>query len=204
MIPVTYFPVPTQHQFAKNRELIRGKPYEHYFDGDLWLHDDVLPALRVPMDPADAIRPDPDGLNSLLDPGHHAVENGFCELADGTGYLASRVPFPGCTGEMLHWWYWWCAVEPARFTLWYPHSHIAAEPVDRSVLTRPGLTHEQRHLGTTHYVDQYSTSALNVPGSPLPTSTRRNSASTPAGSPRRASSRILARGAGCSGPPSRP
>lgn len=77
MIPVTYFPVPTQRQFAKNRELIRGKPYEHYFNGDLWPHDDVLPALREPMDPADAIRPDPDGLNSLLDPGYHAVENGF-------------------------------------------------------------------------------------------------------------------------------
>jgi hypothetical protein len=31
MIPVTYFPVATQHQFARNRELIRGKPYEHYY-----------------------------------------------------------------------------------------------------------------------------------------------------------------------------
>jgi len=44
MIPVTYFPVATQHQFAKNRERIRGKPYERYFNGELWLHDDVLPA----------------------------------------------------------------------------------------------------------------------------------------------------------------
>lgn len=56
---------------------------------------------------------------------------------------------------MLHWWYWWCAVEPARFTLWYPHNHIAAEPVDRGVLSRPGLADEQRHIGTTQYVDQY-------------------------------------------------
>jgi hypothetical protein len=155
MIPVAYFPVATQRQFAKNRELIRGKPYEHYFSDDLWLHDEVLPALRKPMGPADAIRPDPDGLNSLLDPGYHAVENGFCELADGTGYVASRVPFPGCTGEMLQWWIWWCSVEPARFTLWYPHNHISAEPIDRSVLTQPGLTHEQRYIGTMHYVDQY-------------------------------------------------
>ena len=155
MIPVTYFPVATQHLFARNRELVRGKPYEHYFKGDLWLHDEVLPALRQPMDPAGAIRPDPEGLNSLLDPGYHAVENGYCELPDGTGYVASRIPFPGCTGEMLHWWYWWCAVEPPRFTLWYPYNHIAIEPADRSVLTRLGLTDEQRHIGTTQYVDQY-------------------------------------------------
>jgi hypothetical protein len=155
MIPITYFPVATQHQFARNRELIRGKPYEHYFNGDLWLHDDVLAALREPMDPADAIQPTPEGLNSLLDPGYNAVENGYCELPDGTGYIASRIPFPGCTGEMLHWWYWWCSVEPARFTLWYTYNHIAAEPADRSVLTRPGLTDEQRHIGSTQYVDQY-------------------------------------------------
>src|SRR5271157_4180430 len=155
MIPVSYFPVATQHQFAKNRELIRGKPYEHYFNGDLWLHDDVMPAIRKPMDPSDAIQPDPDGLNSLLDPGYHGVETGFCGLADGTGYVASHVPFPGCTGEMFQWWFWWHAVEAARFTLWYPHNHISAEPVDRSVLTRPGLTHEQRYIGTTQHVDQY-------------------------------------------------
>jgi hypothetical protein len=155
MIPVTYFPVATQHQFARNRELVRGKPYEHYFNGDLCLHDEVLPALRQPMDPANAIRPDRDGMNSLLDSGYHAVENGYCELPNGMGYVASRIPFPGCSAEMLHWWYWWCAVEPARFTLWYPYNHIAAEPSDRSVLTRPGLTNEQRHIGTTQYVNQY-------------------------------------------------
>jgi hypothetical protein len=27
-VPVTYFPVPTQHQFAENRARIRGKPYD--------------------------------------------------------------------------------------------------------------------------------------------------------------------------------
>ena len=54
--PVTYFPVPTQHQFEKNREAIRDKPYARYFDGELWIHDDAMPALRAPMDPNDALR----------------------------------------------------------------------------------------------------------------------------------------------------
>ena len=51
---------------------------------------------------------------------------------------------------MFQWWFWWHSVEPARYTLWYPYSHISADPVDREVLTAPGLTHEQRYIGNTH------------------------------------------------------
>lgn len=158
--PVTYFPTATQRQFARNQDLVRGKPYEQYFNGDLWLHDDALPALRAPMDPADAIAPDADGLASLLEPGYHSVETGYCKLPDGSAYVASLVPFPGCTGEMFRWWFWWHAVEPARYTLWYPYNHIAANPVDRTVLTAPGLTDEERYIGTTHHVDEYIGPAL--------------------------------------------
>lgn len=153
--PITYFPVATQRQFDRNREQVRGTPYEHYFDGDLWLHDDVMPAIRTAMDPAHAIHPVEQGLNSLLDPGHHEIENGYCALPDGGAYVASRVPFPGCTGEMFRWWFWWHAVEPARYTLWYPHNHISASPTDRSVLRAPGLTDEERYVGTTHHVEEY-------------------------------------------------
>jgi len=152
---VTYFPPATQRLFVKNAEQVRGKPYERFFDGDLWLHDEVMAAIAQPMDRAHALTPDRVGLNSLLDPGYHEVENGYCGLPDGTGYVASLVPMPGCTGEMYQWWFWWHAVEPARYTLWYPTNHIAAHPVDRGVLTAPGLTHEQRYVGTTHHVDEY-------------------------------------------------
>ena len=152
-VPVTYFPVKTQRQFQKNRELIRGKPYERYFNGDLWLHEEVLPAIRAPMRIEDVLRV--EDVDTLLDPGHHAVENGYCELPDGSGYVASRVNFPGCTGEMYRWWFWWHAVEPERYTLWYPHNHIAARPVNPETLTRAGLTHEQRYVGTIHEVDEY-------------------------------------------------
>jgi len=152
-VPVTYFPVPTQHQFLRNQEGVRGKPYERFFNGDLRLSEDVLPAIRGPMVPSDALPF--DDVNALLEPGYQAVENGFCEMPDGSAYVASLVPFPGATGEMYQWWFWWHAVEPARYTLWYPHNHIAANPIDRSVLTAPGLTHEQRYVGTTHHVDEY-------------------------------------------------
>jgi DAPG hydrolase PhiG domain len=29
-------------------------------------------------------------VENLLDPGYHAVETGYCELSDGTAYLASQ------------------------------------------------------------------------------------------------------------------
>ncbi|PKA15608.1 DAPG hydrolase family protein [Leptospira haakeii] len=155
MKPVTYFPIPTQYQFAKNQKLIADKEYRHYFNGDLRLPDDIIPLLGSPMNSFDALQPDPKSLNSLLDPGYHSVENGYCELSDGTAYVTSLVDFPGCTGDMYKWWFWWHSVESARYTLWYPHNHVSARPVNREVLTRPGLLPEQRYIGNTHNIDEY-------------------------------------------------
>jgi len=152
---VTYFPTATQGLFKRNEESIRGKPYEHYFNGDIWLHDEAMSAIAAPMDTRFALPVDTAGLNSLLDPGYHEVENGYCELPDGSAYVASLVPFPRCNGEMFKWWFWWHSVEAQRYTLWYPYNHIAASPVDRSVLYSDDLTHEQRYVGTTHLVDEY-------------------------------------------------
>lgn len=151
--PVTYYPVATQEQYRINRELIRGKPYARYFNGDLWVHEQVLPALQAPMDVKNALLP--EQINTLLDPGYHEIESGYCELSDGTAYTASLVPLPGCTGEMYRWWFWWHAVESARYTLWYPYNHVSVKPLDPQVLVKPGLTHEQRYVGTTHHVDEY-------------------------------------------------
>jgi hypothetical protein len=117
------------------------------FNGDLWLHRDVMPALQAPMAVSDALVP--ERIQALLDPGYHAVENGYCELPDGSAYVASRVPFPGCTGEMYRWWFWWHAIESARYTLWYPYNHVAVTPLEPERLTRPGRTHEHRYVGTT-------------------------------------------------------
>jgi hypothetical protein len=133
--------------------LIQGKPYARFFNGDLWLSEDVLPALQAPMDVRDALLP--DDVNALLEPGYHAVESGFCELPDGSAYVASLVQLPECTGEMYGWWFWWHSVESARYTLWYPHNHISVQPLDRDRLTRPGLTHAERYVGTTHHVEEY-------------------------------------------------
>jgi len=152
---VTYFPPDTQRLLRRNAEQVRATPYEKYFDPELWIHDDAMAAISEPMDPSAALRPTSEDLNSLLDADYHSVETGYCELEDGTGYVASLVPMPGCDGEMYAWWFWWHAVEPVRYTLWYPTNHVAANPLDRSLLTAPGLTHQQRYVGSTHHVDEY-------------------------------------------------
>ncbi|MDH5672468.1 MAG: hypothetical protein OEZ06_09990 [Myxococcales bacterium] len=152
-IPVTYFPVATQQQLRVNHERIAGKPYAHYWDPTLWLRAEVLPAIEQPMESEQALRF--DDINALLDSGYQAVENGYCEMPDGSAYVASLVPFPGCTGEMYRWWFWWHAKESERYTLWYPHNHIGVRCLSPERLVQPGLSHEERYVGTTHHVDEY-------------------------------------------------
>lgn len=151
---VTYFPVGTQQQLAINRARIRGKPYAHLFDESLSVPRSLLPRLSAPIDQDQALPFTPEALNRLLEPGYQPVETGYCELADGSGYTASLVDFPGCTGPMLEWWMWWHAMEAERYTLWYPHNHVRAVPqLDQvRLLAREGV---DRYVGVTHHVDEW-------------------------------------------------
>ncbi|MEV4897676.1 hypothetical protein AB0K48_50925 [Nonomuraea sp. NPDC055795] len=153
MMPITYYPIPTQDLFRSNAERIKGKPYAKYFNGDLWLHDEVLPQLKKPMDEAD-ILPKSD-LNTLLDPGYHRVETGFGATKDNDAYVTSLVRYPGCRIEMFTWWFWWHSVEPERYSLWYPFNHDHANPRNRDALTQPGLTDAERYIGNTHDIVEY-------------------------------------------------
>ena len=153
---VTYFPVETQKRFLENRERVRGKPYAKYFDGDLFIDEEAARLVSSgPMPEHLALQSAPDALNTLLDRGYHEGETGYCALADGTAYTASLTRWPGCTGEMVRWWFWWHSVEPERYVLWYPHCHISAQALNREVLTRTGLTAEQRYIGNTHRITEY-------------------------------------------------
>lgn len=154
MIPVTYYPVKTQELVVKNRERIKGKPYAHFFREEIFLHDDVLPFLKSPMDPAKALRPG-DELNRLLEPGYQDAENGYCDLGKGTMYVASLTRFPRCTPEMFRWWFWWHSVEAERYTLWFPYNHVSAIAQNRDVLARPGLEDWQRYVENTHTVSEF-------------------------------------------------
>lgn len=158
MIPVTYYPVATQRLVASNRERIVRKPYAKFFDEQLWLTDEALPALKAPMDPGAAL--DRKEVNRLLEPGYQKVETGYCSLPDGTGYVASLTRFPGATPAMFRWWFWWHSVEAERYTLWFPWNHVSAIAQDRGALSAAGLKDADRYIGNTHHIDEYIGSEL--------------------------------------------
>jgi phloretin hydrolase len=64
--------------------------------------------------------------SDMLLPGCQAVENGFCRMADGSGFVATKVIFPDATPEMFDWWFNFQAVEDLRCSMWQPTTHIAS------------------------------------------------------------------------------
>jgi len=62
----------------------------------------------------------------LSNPGYQKVENGYCKLDDGSGYVAVKTFFPDCTAEMLDWWFVWAQQEEhIRYKIWYPGAHYS-------------------------------------------------------------------------------
>lgn len=155
MLPVTYYPVATQELFRSNAERIKDKPYAKYFNGDMWIHEDVLPALKEPMDPDTMLSSSPADLDTLLEPGYQPGETGYGITRAGHPYVASLTRFPGCTSDMFTWWFWWHSVEPERYSLWYPYNHLQAVPRNKDVLTQPGLSDAERYIGSTHDIVEY-------------------------------------------------
>ncbi|KAG8161029.1 hypothetical protein KVR01_009293 [Diaporthe batatas] len=176
LTPVTYYPLDTQQQHMKMQQRMAGKPYAHYFhDPPLYISREALDATAAPIaNPARDVLPLSQA-RRLLEPGDHAVENGWHASPDGAGYVASRTRFPGATGTMVDWWFWWHSVEAERYALWHPHSHRgvrsnyawwttsdftpdvrrdAATGRRVPVLEREDVAHRHRWLGATHTVSE--------------------------------------------------
>jgi hypothetical protein len=105
---------------------------------------DALAAIAAgPMDPRDALAL--RDVDRLLDPAPIAVENGWCLLPDGVGYVAVRTPMPDVTGAMVDWWFDWHAHESDRYRVWHPLAHFdnACEPSP--------VPRAKAHWGTVHH-----------------------------------------------------
>ncbi|KAK7992303.1 hypothetical protein PG996_012685 [Apiospora saccharicola] len=156
-VPVTCYPVATLRQFQHMREQVAQKPYAKYFHEDLYIYSDAIPAIREPLTP-EKVLPLKD-VGRLLEPGYldEGGENGWCALGDGTAYVASKTRFPGVTGEMIDWWFWWHSAEPERYALWYPYNHVEARSnfAADGRLHRADLGHRDKWLGSTHRVTEY-------------------------------------------------
>jgi phloretin hydrolase len=70
---------------------------------------EIIKALQPgkQMDPRMALPP--EDLNKLFQPGTLKVENGYCIVADGTGYSVIHSKLPGVTAEMERFWKAWIA-----------------------------------------------------------------------------------------------
>ncbi|KAH8748662.1 PhlG protein [Diaporthe sp. PMI_573] len=157
LVPVTYYPLGTQQQHMRMQQRMAGKPYAHYFhDSPLYIRREALDAIPRPIaNPAKDVLP-LSQIRRLLDPGDHAVENGWYVYPDGTGYVASKTHFPGCTGEMIDWWFWWHSVEGERYALWYPYNHCDVRSAySVPILEREDVSHRHKWLGSTHTVSEF-------------------------------------------------
>ncbi|GJC78863.1 phloretin hydrolase [Colletotrichum liriopes] len=152
-VPITYYPLNTQKAFTYNENRIKDKTYAKYYNRDLYIYADIPQYIREPM-PAEGVLPITES-RRLLEPGYHQHENGWCALPDGTAYVTSRTRFPGSTGDMVRWWFWWHSVEPERYALWFPYDHLSLRSSYADRLHRTDLSHTQKWLGSTHRVTEF-------------------------------------------------
>lgn len=111
------------HAYLTDEE--RQHPLARYWYRTAPIADDVLRALREgPVDAASILLW--DERTRLSDDGDLGTENGWCTLPDGSGFVAVRTRFPGCTAAMIDWWFEWAQREEAiRYKIWYPGAHYA-------------------------------------------------------------------------------
>ncbi|KAH9233190.1 hypothetical protein K456DRAFT_37174 [Colletotrichum gloeosporioides 23] len=152
-VPITYYPLNTQKAYRHNENRMKDKLYAKYCHRELYLYADIPQYIREQM-PAEGVLPIGDSPR-LLEPGYHKHENGWRMLPDGTAYVTSRTRFPGSTGDMVRWWFWWHSVEPERYALWFPYDHLSARSTYADRLHRTDLSHTQKWLGSTHRVTEF-------------------------------------------------
>lgn len=138
----------------------KGRPYERYFRWEMdALPDHVEEALRRGEAKSEEVLPRAQA-NRLLEPGYLPLETGYATLPDGSVHVAVLTRFPEASGEMLDWWFAWHGLETERYKLWHPQAHLFCQMrYERGTL--PGLTHRQKYVGNTAYVDEYIGKQIN-------------------------------------------
>lgn len=107
----------------------RKAPYAAFYDRPYPVIDPesvVVMEQGSDMDPADAVTD--KNISIMLHPEQIAVENGYCVLPDGTGYVAAKHVMTGVTFDMYKFWLdWWTAEDhETRYKIWCPGKHTGA------------------------------------------------------------------------------
>ena len=142
------------------------KPYAGYYHRPVTPPDADMVALIQPhasMDPALALPP--ERISDLLDPGYQKVETGWCNMPNGSGYIAVHNRMLGVTTEMLDWWFWWHSMADMRYGIWYPPGHygISISKKSRARLSDPAVPANEKIYGRTdHVVEDVGTGAEDI------------------------------------------
>ncbi|KAK0546136.1 hypothetical protein OC845_004750 [Tilletia horrida] len=156
-IPYSFYSLAFQDQLVKNTAAIKGKPYAHFFDPQLFVYPEMIDPGRLEIDcPTQAMKPDLSDINTLNVPATTTlpVENGWCVYKDGSAYVASRTHFPGGTGEMAQWWMWWHSAESARYTLWHPWAHVSVSSTFADKFNDTTLNSTAKLYGSLHSITE--------------------------------------------------
>lgn len=121
--------------------------------------------LRAPIDPADALPV--TQLRDMLKPGYMPAETGYCNLPDGTAYYAYYLDMPGCTVDMIDWWFIWHFVGPnrdivpkehgnLRYKIWCPRLHRDTGYMPESMprILDNSIPLRARRYGTLSYITE--------------------------------------------------
>ena len=92
-----------------------------------------------------------EDVHQLAAPGYMETENGYVRLDDGTIYVAVKTDFPGASGEMIYWWFWWQAQKDIRYRIWCPGDHYSTEVADMGQMLDEQLSYRERCLNNTQY-----------------------------------------------------
>jgi hypothetical protein len=156
MTPVTYMAAPLQKQFFKNKEALLDKPYADVFTPDLAVPLERARILqRGPLAPELQMAPTAENINRYITDNSKFPDVGYALVDGSLAYVQSRMVMPNVTAEMMRWWFLWHPLEPQRYSLWFPHSHVDTRVIDPARLSDISLSFEERLYGNTNITTEY-------------------------------------------------
>ncbi|KIQ60836.1 2,4-diacetylphloroglucinol hydrolase [Pseudomonas fluorescens] len=156
MTPFTYFSLPMQKQFLVNQKAVQGKPYADFFRSQINVPLSAVEKIQQgPMPLSDTLTPSIEDLNRMLAADFVSEEAGYALLPGPMAYVQSRKFFPGCTAQMLKWWFMWHPLEAERYTLWFPYAHVENPCVHHERLVDDSLSFEDSLYGNTFCACEY-------------------------------------------------